>query len=306
MPIKLQPPVKYIKPMKLFLFGPSYSGKTYSSIQLAVGIVMAVRQCTEAEAFKHIILIDSEYGRGTLHSAIGPYNYYEIKSPYYTDKLEKAVKELSLMDQIDVIITDSLTHYWSKTGGVLDEKAKKDTQGGNSYTNWQEFTGKFNAMLDVILQSPKHVIATARSKNDVVLIPNDKGKMVPTTYGLKPELREGIEFEFDIAFNVEKGSHDLLMEKGVPGIDPVYPAATPALGVKLYDLFSAGSVVKTRTDDEVSESLRKLSKDNNMVAFMMLKLSGRRLDELTRAELDKLEKELVAEIRSNQTKKEKK
>ena len=307
MSITLQPPVKYVKAMKLFLFGPSYSGKTYSAIQLAVGIVMKVRGCTEAEAFKHIILVDSEYGRGTLHSALGPYNYYEIKAPYHSNKLVATMKELEEMDQIDVVIYDSLTHYWNKTGGILDRKTQKDMQpGGNSYTNWNEFTGYFNSMLDVILQSKKHVICTARSKNDTVLEPNSKGKMVPKTYGLKPELRDGIEFEFDIAFNIEKDSHDLLMEKGVPGIDPIYPAATPELGIKLFDLFSAGAVVAPRQDDDVRDSLRRLSKENNMVNFMMLELSGRRLDDLSRKELDTLENKLVKEIKDSQVKKVKK
>jgi hypothetical protein len=305
MAIKLEPAVKYVKPMKIFLYGPSFSGKTYSAIEMAVGIVMKKRGCTRDEALTHIILLDSEYGRGTLHTkTLGGYNYHEIKPPYYTHKLVNIIKELNTMDEVDVIITDSLTHFWSKDGGILSEKSKKDSMpGGNSYTNWLEFTGLFNKMLDTLFQSPKHIIATARSKNDTVLEPNANGKMVPKTYGLKPELRDGVEYDFDISFNVDKESHDLLMDKGVPGMDPIYPAATVQTGMDLYDIFNAGAVQKVRTPEEIEADIKNTVKKNNLVQFVQLKLSGRKLNELTREELITLEDEMAEEIKSKQTKK---
>ena len=301
--IELKPATKFIKPMKIFIYGPSYAGKTYSALKMAAGIVMSIRKCTEQEAYKHVILIDSEYGRGALHKALGPYNYFEIKPPYYTHKLVQAIDELNVMDQIDVVITDSLTHFWAKDGGVLEQKAKKDSAGGNSYTNWIEFTGVFNKMVDAIMQSPKHIIATSRSKNDTILEADSRGKMVPHVYGLKPELRDGIEFDFDITFNIDKASHDLIMEKGVPGMDPIYPAATPDLGEKLLDLFNADAVVKERSRADIEESIRRTTKDNNLVQFVQLKLSGRKLDAISIEELKALEQDLANEIVNKQTKK---
>lgn len=297
----------FIKPMKLFLYGPSYSGKTYGAVAIAKGIVMSIRNCTEEEALNHIMLIDSEYGRGLLtQKELGKYLYYRIDAPYWTHKLVEAINILERKDQIDVIICDSLTHYWSKKGGILDLKMQADKQGGNSYTNWQEYTNHFNDMIDTILQSPKHIIATARSKDDVVLEPvTKKGvtKMVPTKYGLKPELREGIEYDFDISFNIDKTSHDLLRDKGVPGMDPIYPAATPDLGVKLLDLFNADKIAPKRTKKNVIDSLRRLAKEHNEVSFMMLQLSGRKIDTLEFNELVDLENKLLAEIKKKQMKK---
>lgn len=302
MAIKLEPAVKYVKPMKILLFGPSFSGKTYSAIEIAVGIVMAKRGCTRDEAMKHIVLVDSEYGRGALHRSLGAYNYIEIKPPYHVTKLADIIAELSEMDEVDVILPDSLTHFWSKVGGILDLKAQKDKAGGNSYTNWQEYTMVFNRMLDVIFQSPKHIIATARSKNDTTLIPNDKGKMVPTTYGLKPELRDGVEYDFDISFNIDKSSHDLLMEKGVPGMDPIYAAATEETGKILYALFNTDATIPSRTNEDIMANIRRTAKENNMVKYMMMKLKGRKLEDLTDEDLRSIEKNLTEEILKQQVK----
>ena len=54
-------------------------------------------------------------------------------------------------------------------------------------------------MIDAILASPKHILTTARAKTDTALVENEKGKKVPVTYGLKPELVTLIYF--DIAFH---------------------------------------------------------------------------------------------------------
>jgi hypothetical protein len=291
--------IKYIKPLKVLMYGPTYSGKTLSSLYLAAGIVASKRKCSITDAYKHIVLIDSEFGRGALYNKVGDYFYIQMTPPYRTELLASHINELELMDNIDIIIIDSLTHYWSKEGGILDQKAEKDQKGGNSYTNWQEFTSKFNRLLDTILASQKHIIVTSRAKSDTALV-TDSGKAVPKTYGLKPELRDGIEFDFDIVFNIDKQSHSLITDKGVPGIELIYEAATPELGTKLYDLFNTDAVVKVRTIEEIAESLRRISKDNNMITFIQLKLSGRKLEQLTLDEITQIEKDLKAEIKKNQ------
>lgn len=302
MAIKLEPAKKILKPMKVLLYGPTYSGKTLSSLYLAVGIIKAIRGCTEEEAYKHIIIIDTEYGRGALYSQVGLYNYLRIDAPYSTDKLIAPINELNYMDEIDVVITDSLTHFWSKDGGILDAKAKKDQHGGNSYTNWQEFTAKFNKMLDTLLSSPKHIISTARSKSDTALVENAVGKMAPKTYGLKPELRDGIEFDFDIVFNVDKDTHELIVEKGVPNMKTIYEKATPELGESLYKHFVANSVVEVRTKETVMQTIRDVSVDRGLIQFIQLELSGKKLDDLSLDALLKLEKSMIDQLKKNQVK----
>lgn len=300
MPITLQPAQKILKPLKILSYGPTYSGKTLSSLYLANGMIQTIRNCTEEEAYKHIVLIDTEFGRGALYNKVGLYNYLKIEPPYFTEKLNALIKELDTMPEVDVIIVDSLTHFWVKEGGILDQKAAKDKEGGNSYTNWLDFTAKFNKMLDVILNSPKHILTTARAKSDTALVANDKGKQAPRSYGLKPELRDNIEYDFDIVFNIDKMSHTLIVDKGVPGLDPIYDIATPELGKQIYELFTADAVLPIRTVTDVIDKIRNLAKTQNLIQFIQLQLSGRKLQDIPLEDLLKIETALLEEIKSKQ------
>lgn len=302
MPIILQPAQKILKPLKVLSYGPTYSGKTLSSLYLANGIVQGIRHCTEEEAYKHIVLVDTEFGRGALYNKVGLYNYIKIEPPYFTEKLNSLIQELSAMDEVDVIIVDSLTHFWVKEGGILDQKAAKDKEGGNSYTNWLDYTAKFNKMLDVILTSSKHILTTARAKTDTALVVNDKGKSAPRAYGLKPELRDNVEYDFDIVFNVDKLSHNLIVDKGVPGLDPVFDIATPQLGKDIYDLFTAGAVLPVRNAVDVIDKIRSMSKTNNLITFVQLQLSGRKINDLSLEDLLKLETAMIEKIKLEQLK----
>ena len=300
--ITLKKATKVLKPLKGFLYGPTASGKTYSSLKIANGFVQDIRDCNEEEAFKHIVLIDTEYGRGSLYAGMGEYNYIECPAPYDTDKLVQIIKELNDMPDIDVIVIDSLTHFWSKKGGILEQKTLADSRGGNSYTNWNVYTSKFNAMVDTILESPKHIIMTARAKSDTVMVENAKGKLEPKTYGLKADLRDGFEFECDFTFNVDKESHSLIVEKNIPGMDLLYDPATPDLGKLIYTLATENAVERVRTVADVAANIRNISKESGLITFVQLALSGRQLESLSIEDILKLEKDLINEVKKKQIK----
>lgn len=301
--MELQEATYYLKPLKMFLYGPSYSGKTYSALELATGIVMRMRKCDKTEAYKHVLLYDTEYRRGTLYRNLGAFKYYDEKPPYSSDKLAQNIRDINLMDDIDVVIIDSFTHYWSKQGGILEQKSIKDKAGGNSYTNWLDYTNIFNKVIDVILESPKHFIVTSRAKSDVVLAENDRGKMAPKTLGLKPDMRDGIDFEFDMVFNIDKDTHNLITDKAIPGMEMLYSLATADLGMEFYDLFTAEATKPERTDEDIAINIRNLAQQHAMIVDVQLKLSGRKLTELTHDELLNLETELITAIKKKQTKK---
>ena len=303
MPIKLEQAVKYVKPLKVFLFGPTFSGKTLSSLLMANGVVQSVRKCKEEEAWKHIVLIDTEYGRGALYSNVGAYNYLQIQAPFTTEKLDEALKELEAMPDIDCIIIDSMTHFWSKEGGLLEQKSIVDSAGGNSYSNWLNIGMKLNTTIELILKSSKHYFITARAKSDTVLTADSKGKMVPKTFGLKPDLRDGFDFECDVVFNVDKTDHTLLVEKGLTGMDPMYPMATPDLGKILYKFTIDNASQPIRTKEDVCKSIRTLSARNQeLINFVGNKLSGRKLDQLEMDALLSLEKDVKALVHKQQKK----
>jgi hypothetical protein len=60
------------------------------------------------------------------------------------------------------------------------------------------------AMLDALLAYPGHVIVTMRTKTEYVVENDDRGRKVPRKVGLKPEQRDGIEYEFDIVGELDQ------------------------------------------------------------------------------------------------------
>lgn len=293
---------KVLKPIKMLLYGPTHSGKTFGALRLAVGMVMETRQCVEADAYQHILMIDTEYRRGTLYSRMGPYKYVSIDAPYETEKLVAEITHVNADPMIDVVIIDSITHFWVKAGGILEQKTLKDAEGGNTYTNWNIYSAKFNKALDTVLSSPKMIITTARAKTDRALVVNEKGKQAPVTYGLKPEIRDDVDYEFDIVFNIDKLTHTLLTDKGLPDMELTYPLATPELGGYFLKLASADATVPARTIENFVESVRTLAKNNNLIVFVQLKLNGRKITDLKLEELTALELDLLNEIKAKQIK----
>ncbi|MFA6064004.1 MAG: ATP-binding protein [Gallionella sp.] len=170
--------------------GPSGSGKTFSALLLAFGLG------------GKIAMIDTENGSGDLYADLGEYDVLPIKSPFTTDKYIEGIKAAEKAGYSTIII-DSLSHAWSGEGGLLDQQGKiADSGRGNSYTAWRTITPKHNALVEAMLQSSCHIVATVRSKTEYVIEKNDKGKDVPRKVGMAPIQREGMEYEFTVFFDL--------------------------------------------------------------------------------------------------------
>ncbi len=109
----------------------------------------------------------------------------------------------------EVIIINSLSHAWSGSGGVLDmhDMAAKGQKAANSWAAWREVTPEHNALVDAILQAPCHIICTMRTKTAWEAVESGNGKKAPQKIGLKPEQREGMEYEFTLVLDLALDGH---------------------------------------------------------------------------------------------------
>ena len=175
--------------IKMAIQGPSGSGKTYSSLLIANGL------CKD---WSKIGIIDTEYHSAHLYSALGPYNVLSLEEPFSPERYIEAIESCERAG-MKVIIIDSISHEWEGTGGILDVHGN---MAGNSFTNWSKLTPRHNAFVQKILQSPVHIIATIRSKQDYVLT-DKNGKMVPEKVGLKGVTRDGMDYEFSLVLDLD-------------------------------------------------------------------------------------------------------
>ena len=178
--------------LRMGIAAPSGAGKTYSALLLAFGIGGKVG------------LIDTEHGSGDLYAHLGEYSVIAIEAPYTVAKYIAAIK-LFEQSGFTTIIIDSLSHAWAGDGGLLDKQGKIADRGTNSFAAWRTITPEHNALVDAMLQSPAHIIATMRAKQEYVLETNDKGRQQPKKVGMAPVQREGMEYEFTVMFDVDMG-----------------------------------------------------------------------------------------------------
>ena len=162
---------------RIGLCGPAGSGKSMSAIRLAFGIVGPNGR---------IAVLDTENESASLYAHLGDYDVDVIKPPFTVDKYINGIREAERQNY-DLIIIDSLSHAWAGTGGILElVDAKTGAANGNKFAGWREATPKHNSLVDAMLQTSMHVIATMRSKTEYILVEDEKGKKVPKKVGMAP------------------------------------------------------------------------------------------------------------------------
>ena len=185
--------------LRLALCGPAGSGKTYSALLIASGLVQ------EGEK---VALLDTEAGSGELYADLVDYDYDRLDPPFEPQRYIERIAEAEKAGY-SVLIIDSLSHAWSGTGGVLDLKDRfaKASRSGNEWSAWREVTPQHNALVDSILRSDLHVIACLRTKTAWEVTEDERGRKKPIKIGLKPEQREGVEYEFTTVLELFVDGH---------------------------------------------------------------------------------------------------
>lgn len=189
----------------ILLMGASGSGKTLSALLIAKGMVESILpEAGEEAQWAAIGLIDTEHKRSSLYVntehdgvTIGSFTKVDLEPPFTADRYQEAF-DLLKQAGVKVIIIDSTSSSWSGQGGIL---AKVDELGGQ-IGDWKKVGPDQQKLLRMLTDSDVHVIATARSKQAVEVTRSDTGKVQVEKVGLKPEMKDGTEYEFAITFQL--------------------------------------------------------------------------------------------------------
>lgn len=266
---------------RIGIFGASGSGKTYSALLMARGL-------TE---WDKICVIDTERGSSNLYEDLGGYAVGELEPPFSPEKYINAI-QTAVSAGYEVIIIDSISHEWEGRGGCLDIHAG---MAGNSYTNWSKVTPRHNAFIDAILDSPVHMICCGRSKQDVVLEENDRGRQTPRKVGLKAVTREGFDYEMTLCFDID-AKHYAASSKDRTSlfIDQPSVVITPGTGKQLLDWLNSGKEALApevvAEMDELKESLKGVVKAANLNNEKFAEITGLGFDDVNQADVERLNK----------------
>lgn len=194
--------------VKVLMNAPSGAGKTYTALRLAKGLRDEMIKDTGDDNIK-IGFIGTESQRDLLYADEFDYDIIQLSSenPDEDSDFSPEAYIEAIDDFIEagykILIVDSISHEWNGAGGMLEIHSKIP---GNTYTAWNKCTPRHNDFLDALIESPIHLIATVKAKDEVV-IEDVNGKKVPKKIGVGYYQRDALEYLFMTSFLLDKDTH---------------------------------------------------------------------------------------------------
>ena len=222
---------------KILLNSPSGGGKTYSALRLAQGMA---RKCGS-----RVAALDTENKRIRYYANEFDFDDMQLEAPYTPEKYIQAIDE-AVAAGYQVLIIDSLSHEWNFCLDLVN-----NMPGTNSYAKWKTVTPRHDAFKERILQSPIHIIATVRGKDEYVL-EESNGKKVPKKIGLGYTQRDGLEFEYTVTFNLDQATHHFSATKDNTHL--FEDRLTEADGEAIWNWANSGEVAKQEAQKPTAAS----------------------------------------------------
>lgn len=202
--------VKFESRLRLAIAGPSGSGKTYTSLAIATALG------------GRIALVDTEHGSASKYADLFDFDVLNLDAPFHPDRFVDAIRAAQAAGY-QVLILDSLSHAWSGPGGVLEMKEQfAKLRQYNDYTAWGPAGDLQNRLVQAIVRSDLHVIATMRSKTSYAMdevIEDGKKRTKVTKQGMAPIQRDGFEYEFDVFIDMDIDNNAIVTKTRCPELN---------------------------------------------------------------------------------------
>lgn len=241
--------------VKVLFTGPSGSGKTYSALRMATGFA--------AKDGGRVAFVDTENGRVRYYANEFDFDEMQLEAPYTSEKYMEAINA-AISSGYRTLVIDSLSHEWLWCNDLVNNMP------GNSFQNWGKVkTQHHNKLMEMVIQSPIHIFATARGK-DKWSIEEKDGKKTPRKVGEGSVQSDDVEYNYTVTFNLTQDSNVATCTKDNTHIfEGRYEKITEADGEKLYAWANTGekpapkpekekqfSAVSARTLDDVFADIK--------------------------------------------------
>ncbi len=166
--------------LKLSIYGPPGSGKTFTSLLMAEGLAN--------RSSKRIAYVDTErgtdfYAKEVKSRTIHP-NSFDFDALYTKSisEVTNAIKSLN-PNEYSVIVIDSITHLWDSAMEAWQGKRTKiDSIPMHA---WGKIKKPYKEMISWLISSPFHVFILGRQKN--IFENDDDGEMKKVGVGMRAE-----------------------------------------------------------------------------------------------------------------------
>ena len=185
---------------------PSGGGKTYSALRLATGMVQEIEKETGKKT--KILLANTEQKRGYYYATEFDYDIVDIDAPHEPEKYVDLI-DFAVAEGYGILILDSSSHEWEGKGGCLEIHQK----AGGQYQHWKSVTPRHNKFINAIADSPIHIIATMRGKDQYEMSRDTNGRATVQKLGVGAKQRDGFEYEFSCTFLLDQKTNTAEAQK---------------------------------------------------------------------------------------------
>ena len=192
--------------VKLAFMGSSGSGKTYSALKVAKGMAEEIEKTTGKKA--KVVMANTEASRGRYYADEFEYDIIDLAAPHNPEMYVEMINYV-VSEGYDILIIDSSSMEWTGKGGCLE----LHQQMGGQYQAWAKITPRHNKFIEAMADSPLHIIATMRGKDQYEVERDDRGKTNIKKLGVGANQREGFEYEFTCTFLIDQQSHIATVQK---------------------------------------------------------------------------------------------
>jgi hypothetical protein len=261
---------------RVALDGPSGSGKTYTSLMLATNLG------------ERIAVIDTEHGSASKYADM--FEFDTLHLDRYSPLVLIEALGAAAAGGYDVVVIDSLSHFWMGTDGMLEQvdKAAKRS-GGHGMSGWKEMRPVERQMVESLLAYPGHVICTLRVKTDWVEGEGRNGKRQMMKVGTKAEQREGLEYEFDLVASMDLSNELTVVKSRCPALSG---GIVSRPGRDFAETFKAwlddGEQAGPSTRDELLELIRAAADQDALSALWKAIGSAMKAGQITGQQADDL------------------
>lgn len=212
--LNIRPAVRGESKAIIAIAGPQGSGKTYTALKIARGMVSHPSK---------IGFLDTENKRGSLYADIldGPFMIGDLYPPFSPRRYGEAIKEFQTHG-VEVLVIDSVSHEWEGEGGC-DDIAQAPLLAGKNMANWVGAKREHKSFMGTLLQCNMNIICCirAREKTDF------KNPAKPVSLGIQPICEKNFMFEMTASLIVEEEGRKQKFLKLPYFLQPAFAAKTP-------------------------------------------------------------------------------
>lgn len=170
--------------------GVSGSGKTYTALQIARGMVSHPSK---------IGFLDTENKRGSLYSDIldGQFMIGDLYAPFSPRRYRDSIIEFQ-DSGVEVLVIDSISHEWEGEGGCEDI-ANAPLENGGKMANWKAAKSEHKKFMNALLQCKMNVIVCIRAREKM----DFKNPSKPVSLGIQPICEKNFMYEMTASLMIE-------------------------------------------------------------------------------------------------------